>query len=156
MESKAAALLVLVSALLAACIAGGEAQAARLTLIEFFDHLASDEYDQAADLYGGDYRQLIVFGPQIDPENRPELWRNACNFSGLQCLQVRSTALKAQAANILTFTVEFKNADGSLFVLGPCCGATPAEMPHTAQFDVRLRRTEQGTFEVLDLPPYLP
>lgn len=25
---------------------------------------------------------------------------------------------------MLTFTVEFTNDDGSLFVLGPCCGAT--------------------------------
>lgn len=153
---KTAVAILLLLAALAACHPVDDSQAARLTLIEFFDHLANDEYDQAADLYGGDYRQLIVFGPEIDPGDRPELWRNACSFSGLQCLPVQSAMLEGRAGEMLTFSVEFRNPDGSPFVLGACCGATATEMPPAARFDIRLRRTQQGTFEVLDLPPYVP
>lgn len=148
--------MIIIVILLAGCAPAGDALAARLTLIEFFDHLANDEYDQAVDLYGGDYQQLLVFNPGIDPADKAELWRLACRFGGLQCLPIATAALTQRNGEILTFTVEFRNLDGSLFVLGPCCGSTATEMPPRSQFEVRVRKTPQGTHLVLDLPVYLP
>ena len=148
--------ILVIAILLAGCTPAGDALAARRTLIEFFDHLANDEYDQAVDLYGGDYQQFLVFNPDIDPANKAELWRLACRFGGLQCLPIASAAFTRQSGDILTFTVEFRNLDGSLFVLGPCCGSTATEMPPRSQFEVRVRKTPQGTHVVLDLPVYVP
>jgi hypothetical protein len=43
---------------------------------------------------------------------------------------------------MLTFTVEFTNDDGSLFVLGPCCGATEMEMSPKTQFVYTVKRVK--------------
>jgi hypothetical protein len=145
-----------IALLIAACTPAGDALAARRTLIEFFDHLANDEYEQAVDLYGGDYQQLLIFNPDIDPANKSELWRLGCRFGGLQCLPIASAALRWQSGDTLTFAVEFRNLDGSLFILGPCCGSTATEMPPRSQFEIRVRRTPQGTHVVMDLPVYVP
>ena len=53
------------------------------------------------------------------------------------------------------FTVELQNPDGSLFVLGPCCGADPDTEPPWTQFDFLVKRTDSG-FLVQDLPVYVP
>ena len=142
--------------LIAACAPAGDAQTARRTLLEFFDHLANARYDQAVELYGGDYQQLLIFNPEVDPANKSELWRLACRHGGLQCLPVASAVLERQSGDTLTFVVEFRNLDGSLFILGPCCGSTATEMPPRSQFEIRVRKTPQGTHVVMDLPVYVP
>lgn len=149
-------ILLICGALAAACVPVPDVLAARQTLVEFFDHLANDEYDQAVDLYGGDYDQLMIFGPDIDPGDKPELWRNACNFGGLQCLPVASAALKSNSGGVLTFSVEFRDPNGGTFVLGPCCGGSAADSLIMSQFAIRVQADPQGTFVVLDPPVYVP
>ncbi len=43
----------------------------------------------------------------------------------------------------------------SPFVLGPCCGATPEEMPPTEEFDFTVRQSGE-IYRVVDLPVYIP
>ncbi len=54
------------------------------------------------------------------------------------------------------FQVEFSNLDGSLFVLGPCCGANETEMPPVSQFEYTVSRNADHRFVVMNTPPYVP
>ncbi len=129
---------------------------ARQALITFFDRLSRGEYAQAAELYGGDYSQLQIFGPDLNPADRAGLWKNACEQSGLQCLPVDSATSVGSDGNVFTFTVEFRKPDGNVFALGPCCGEPGFLEPPMAEFPYRVLRTPSGAFLVLDLPVYMP
>jgi hypothetical protein len=130
----------------------GEAQEA---LVEFLTLLSSGGYEAAVPLYGGEYEHLQVFNPEIEPDDHAALWAWVCDHRLLQCLAVRSTEFVRQQGSTFIFLVEFNNADGSLFVRGPCCGADETEMPPQTQFEYRVMQTE-GKFLVLDTPPYVP
>jgi hypothetical protein len=131
----------------------GEAQA---VLIQFFDLLNAKQYADADMLYGGEYELLIIYHPSADPADHAALWSWSCEYAGLQCLKVRNATFQNLQGDTYFFQVEFSNADGSLFVLGPCCGADETEMPPMSQFEYRVTREGNGIFRVLDLPPYTP
>jgi hypothetical protein len=131
---------------------------AHSTLIKFFDLLNDREYEKAAALYGGEYQGLRDWNPLLDPQDHAALLKNACELNGLQCLRVkRIVDEKVVSSAEYRFTVEFMNEDGSLFVLGPCCGANATDMPPQSQFDYyRVIRDCTGKFLVVDLPVYVP
>ena len=131
----------------------GEAQQ---SLINFFELLSAKKYAEADSLYGGSYEQLQIFNPEADPSDHAALWKWSCEMSGLQCLRVRTATFEYLQGDTYFFQVEFSNPDGSLFVLGPCCGANETEMPPVSQFEYRVSRIEPGKFSVMDLPPYVP
>lgn len=143
--------------LMAGCGApGGDEAAARQALTEFFKHLNNTEYEQAVALYGGDYQVMSEWNPDLDPENHAALWENGCTLNGLQCLEIRSATLKEQTGDTLVFTVEFNGPNGTLFTLGPCCGADETQQPSVSEFEYRLQKTADGKFLVLDQPVYVP
>lgn len=127
---------------------------AQAVLIQFFDRLNAKQYAEADVSYGGDYDQLQIFSPEA--LDHPGLWAGACERAGLQCLSVRTATFKNLQGDTYVFQVEFSNPDGSLFVLGPCCGADETEMPPVSQFEYRVSRNSDGRFRVMDLPPYTP
>ena len=131
----------------------GEAQD---VLVNFLTLLHTKNYIEAAPLYGGEYEALQVFNPEIDPEDPVALWTWVCDNQLLQCLEVRSATFEELVGDAHIFQVEFSNPDGSLFVLGPCCGATEAEMPPVSQFEFTVTRNADGRFVVLNTPPYVP
>jgi hypothetical protein len=131
-------------------------EVARATLSEYFDDLAFGNYAAAADRYGGELNQLADWNPDIDPSNHSALFEAACTRQ-LQCLPVRSIVYASQVGDgSFTFTLEFSNADGSLFVLGPCCGANETEMPPVSQFDCPVEKSSAGDYKVMCLPVYVP
>jgi len=132
------------------------ASEAQEVLIQFFDLLNAKQYAKADLLYGGDYEQLQIFNSAADPADHAALWSWSCENAGLQCLKVRTATFKVLQSDTYIFQVEFSNADGSLFVLGPCCGADETEMPPVSQFEYHVARTSDGTYLVMDLPPYTP
>ena len=132
------------------------ASEAHETLIKFFSLLNTKQYAEADTLYGGDYEQLEIFSSDADPSDHARLWANACELAGLQCLEVRTATFKVLQGDTYIFQVEFSNPDGSLFVLGPCCGANETEMPPVSQFEYKVTRNSNGKFVVTDLPPYVP
>lgn len=126
------------------------------TLINFLTLLQTKNYLDAAPLYGGEYEQLQVFNTEIDPNDHFALWAWACDHQMLQCLEVRSATFKELRGGTYIFQVEFSNPDGSLFVLGPCCGANETEMPPVSQFEYAVNRNTDGKFVVMTTPPYIP
>ena len=125
-------------------------------LIGFLNLLHTKKYADAVPLYGGEYEQLQVFNTEIDPAEHVALWTWACDQQLLQCLEVRSAIFKKLIGDSYIFQVEFNNPDGSLFVLGPCCGANETEMPPVSQFEYTVSRTIDGQFKVMNTPPYMP
>ena len=125
-------------------------------LVDFLTLLHTKNYAQAAPLYGGEYESLQVFNPEIDPEDHVALWTWVCENRLLQCLDIRSTTFTKLVGDSYIFQVEFNNPDGSLFVLGPCCGANETEMPPVSQFEFTVSRNANGQFVVMNTPPYVP
>lgn len=137
--------------------AADEAAGAQEALTSFLGLLAEGRYDQAAAMYAGPLDSLYSFNPELDPQDGAALIGYACGQRLLQCLPVRSISLaEAPAGEDILFKVEFNLEDGSLFVLGPCCGATSTEMPPVSSFEFRVRPDSAGGYSVLDLPPYVP
>lgn len=132
------------------------AREAHETLVNFLTLLHTKKYADATKLYGGDYEQLKVFNTEINTEDHVALWTWACDNQLLQCLEVRSATFEQQVGDSYIFQVEFSNADGSLFVLGPCCGADETEMPPVSQFEYTVTRSTDGRFVVMNMPPYVP
>ena len=124
-------------------------------LIQFFELLNTKQYAEADALYGGDYEQLKVFTATADSADHVALWSWSCENAGLQCLRVRTATLKLQTGDQYLFSVEFSDANGNLFVVGPCCGSNETESPSVSQFDYHVRNAN-GKFLVIDLPPYVP
>lgn len=133
-----------------------EMETAQATLESFFSLLAYGAYEQAAGIYGGQYDVLIYQNPHIPPDDVEALWRNACQNNGYQCLEIKNVISGRMDENgFYHFMVEFQQKDGSLFVAGPCCGASETEMPPQSQFEFTVRR-DHGVFSVADLPVYIP
>jgi hypothetical protein len=125
-------------------------------LVDFLTLLHTGNYTDAVPLYGGEYEQLQVFNPEIDPTDHVALWIWVCDNKLLQCLEVRSATFKQLVGDSYIFQVEFSNPDGSLFVRGPCCGATETEMPSVSQFEYMVSRNTDHKYVVMTTPPYVP
>ena len=132
------------------------ASAAQQVLITFFQLMNSKNYAVGDVLYGGSYEAMQSWNPNVDPSDHVTLWSKACEQNGLQCLLARTVTLKELQGDTYVFQVEFSNPDGSLFVLGPCCGANETEMPPVSRFEYKVTRNSNGKFVVMDLPPYVP
>jgi len=126
-------------------------------LVQFFDHLHAGRYEEAVNLYGGDYQLLVDQNPETDPSDHATLMKNACMYNGFQCLKVKLAGIERKPSpDKFVFGVQFQNEDGSLFVLGPCCGASETEQPPVSFFEIRVLKNTEGEFRVLDMPPYMP
>lgn len=126
-------------------------------LVQFFDRLHAGSYEEAAGLYGGDYELLVIQNPEIDPADHVTLMKNACMYNGYQCLKIKLAGIEYKPSpDEYVFGVQFQNEDGSVFVLGPCCGAPETEQPPVSFFEIRVLKNAEGEFRVLDMPPYMP
>jgi hypothetical protein len=153
---RAMIIFLMILILLAACTAAmQDSEAARQALVDFFAALNQGQYDKAIDLFAGSYETLIYWNPDVNSFDLDRLWENGCTINGLQCLEARSATLVEQNGDTFVFTVEFSNPDGSLFVLGPCCGASATEMPPVEQFTYHVVKKD-GKYLVLELPVYVP
>jgi hypothetical protein len=132
-------------------------QLALHALTDFLENLHTGKYDKAAQLYGGTYEIMINHNPEILPEDHVALLRNACTINGAQCLEMRSATQDEKiSGSQFIFSVEFQNADGSLFVLGPCCGENDADFQSRSSFLFEVSKSTGGTFLVMDMVPYAP
>jgi len=161
------ALSVIVTLLIGACVvtpatplssaSSQDAQTAHDTLQTFFNLLNKGQYSEAVSLYGGTYETMRNNNPSIPPADLVALMRNACEINGIQCLKPRSITLeKTTSSGEYLFQVEFQNQDGSLFIRGPCCGASPTDQPPQSTFLYTVVKTPQEQFQVMDMPPYVP
>jgi hypothetical protein len=130
---------------------------ARDVMLRYFTALNTGDYAGAGALYGGSYETLTTWNPDVSPTDLTTLWEHACERNGLQCLEVLEVVSEEQvSANVMKFRLHFRNPDGTLFVLGPCCGENATDMPPVTDFECDVARNSSGEFKVLCLPPYVP
>ena len=133
-------------------IAISDDQVASSTLVEFFEHLNAGRYEEAGHLYAGTYQIMIDQNPAIDPQDHVALLRNACTINGFQCLQIRVVGIDRKPSHTeYIFGVQFQNNDGSLFVLETEAATMPISF-----FEIKVIKTPQSEFCVMDMPPYMP
>lgn len=157
-------LVVLLAALSTGCTGKTPAEVqntpqdeAAVALQNYFDDLHSGDYAAAVALYGGDYEWLTAMNPDIDPADHVALFTNGCRNNGFQCLELLKITFSSQPSeNEYMFFVQFKNADGTHFVQGPCCGEDETTSPPVSEFAYTVTRNEAGEYQVLELPPYVP
>lgn len=131
-------------------------QEAANTLRDFLTLLHFRRYAEAALLYGGSYEELTgLLGPYARSLEPAALWQKTCDEYVLQCLLPKDVSLDARTEMSLVFRVSFFNPDGSTFTLGPCCGASEADMPPRSVFPYEVIVAE-GKYLVLGTPPYVP
>jgi len=131
-------------------------QEAANTLRDFLTLLHFRRYAEAAPLYGGSYEELAGFiGPEARSMEPTALWQRTCDEYFLQCLLPKDVSLDARTETSIDFHVSFFNPDGSTFTLGPCCGASEADMPPRSVFPYEVIVSE-GHYLVLGTPPYVP
>ena len=129
---------------------------AEQTAVAFYKALSAGRYEKAAEMYAGDYAVLASLTSEIPPEDHAALWQNGCEISGLQCLPIyRIVNTEKFSLNEFRISVEFRDASGGIFVLGPCCGATADEMTPVSQFDVYVIERD-GSYFVTSLPVFVP
>jgi hypothetical protein len=128
---------------------------ARYTLLTFFTLLHDGRYSEAMLLYGGDYDTMRERNPEIPPEDYAALWQAACTRQSPCLLVANVVDEKSIAQDEFEFVVEFVWIDGTLFRLGPCCGATEAEIPPVWQFPYTVKKVD-GMFKVMEEPVYVP
>lgn len=127
---------------------------ADIALRDYLIALYQGDYIWAAKLYGGSTEELEILNPDVQ-DDLPKLLERGCTQSGLQCLAPLMVTYKGRGENdSYTFSVEFANADGSLFTQGPCCGET-GPGPYPSSFTFTVIKTND-IWQVMELPPYLP
>lgn len=132
-------------------------QPARQVLTGFFEALNRADYAAADKLYGGSYETLTTMNPDVPASDHVTLWKQGCQFNGLQCLKVKEVVASDQVyENTFLFVVHFTNADGTLFAQGPCCGEDQTGVSPVSEFQYEVRLNQQGRFQVMDMPPYVP
>ena len=127
---------------------------AQTTLVAFFSYLSAGEYSQALELYGGPEDQFEALrrnNPSVDPEDKAALFDAGCTYQYL-CLTIKDVVQAEQiSATDFHFVVHFANPDGSLFVLGPCCGADETEMPPVSEFEYQVVKVDDQFLVIGDL-----
>jgi hypothetical protein len=133
---------------------------ARQTLIDFFSLLSNRDYEGAVLRFADDaetdfYATALRNNADVDPASPAALMQAACTYQ-LRCMEILNLISSEQVSETnFVFMVEFANPDGTLFVLGPCCGSNETEMPPVSQFEYRVEMVGSEFF-VHGSPVYVP
>ena len=100
---------------------------------------------------------MIGHNESVSPADHVSLMRNACEINGAQCLEVENAKLNNQPApGQFTFSLQFRQQDETIYTRGPCCGASESDEPPRSTFLLTVKKTPDGSFLVMDMPPYSP
>lgn len=136
-----------------------ESEMAKNTLVAFFDYLSKNEFEKALGLFSLDdptnsWEGLASLSPSAERNNKAKVLENYCKATGT-CLKAKVLEVKKETGDNYDLVVQFLNADGSVFVKGPCCGATEETMPSTSKFDFKVKKINNA-FRASTAPVYRP
>jgi hypothetical protein len=134
-----------------------EERAAALALTQFFSLLTNGAYDEAVALFSPDQDGLASIGsftPAEEQADRARILSNYCT-AVQSCLPVTILSSDMPAKDEFIFKVNFIKDDGTVWRLGPCCGATEEEMPPVSEFSYTVKKIA-GRWQVVTPPQYQP
>lgn len=128
-------------------------------LVSFFAYLSNQNFEKALTLFELDdpansWEGLENFSLPEDRNNKAKVLNNYCEATGT-CLKAKIIETKKENDDTYNLVVQFQNTNGSIFVLGPCCGATEEEMPSRDKFDFKVKKIN-NLFKVTTAPVYRP
>lgn len=123
----------------------------RQALDDFLTYLHEGQYEEAAELYGGDYEMLEEYNPNVNPQNRSELLARYCTINGGMCLEPKIMDLQTFSEDHFTGTVRFFYSDGDVYKVGPFAGEEGEPTIFEADYDVI---KINDNYKVMQLPPY--
>ena len=126
-------------------------------LKSYFDALNGGDYEEAANIYGGDFTPLFEYNPDITQDEKAALFASTCELNGFLCdLHIGEIMQFEKVSDLaIQFTLTLEGSDGSSFELGPCCGEDPASASPQYEF-VYTVAWQGGRFQVMELPVYRP
>ena len=137
-----------------------ELMRAEETLVSFFAYLSNQDFEKALSLFelsddpANSWEGLEIFSLPEDRNDKTKVLKNYCQATGT-CLKARVIETKKEYNDTYNLVVQFQNADDSVFVLGPCCGATEEEMPPQDKFNFKVKKIN-NVFKVATAPIYVP
>jgi len=133
-----------------------EEELAKKTLINFFNYLEKGDFNNALKLFHqDDWGELDSFTILSEQGNKAKVLENYCNAVGT-CMKAEVLSVTAKKSNVqYSFVVQFIQGDGSVYVFGPCCGATEESMPSQKQFTFEVKKID-GIYKVITPPLYRP
>lgn len=119
-------------------------------LTNFFDFLYNKKYEEAAELFSGGYGMIIMWNPDVNPQDHSSLLKTACEYDDFQCSLRVSQVVKEEQISPMEyhFTVEFIKEDESIYERPDNNG----EM--VSQFLFHVVRECNGKYFVVDWPFY--
>lgn len=151
--------VVISCCVLTACASGNgvnDIAQAEAALVNYFQFLAEDDYQAAAECYGGDYKILQSMNPLISPQDQESLLQAGCTINGFQCLPVKQVlSSKQNSVTEFVFTMVFETPNGETLKDSSCCGENGGEGLSDWVFEAHVNKAE-GRYFVKELPPYQP
>jgi hypothetical protein len=128
----------------------GSINQAKDTLISFFDLMYNKKYKEAAEIFSGGYGMIIMWNPDINPQDHSSLLSTACELDDFQCSLRVSQVVKEEQISPMEyhFTVEFIKEDESIYERPDNNG----EM--VSQFLFHVVKDCNGKYFVVDWPFY--
>jgi hypothetical protein len=128
-------------------------------LVSFFMYLSNQNFEKALTLFELDdsansWAGLESFSLPEDRNDKVKVLKSYCKATET-CLEAKVIETKQETNDSYNLVVQFKNTDGSTFILGPCCGATEEEMPSKDKFDFKVKKFN-NEFKVTTAPVYSP
>jgi hypothetical protein len=120
-------------------------------LVSFFDALSTGQFENAVEFFDFEGHGEWVYSSSDDPA---QILEDYCAATGT-CLRAEVLATNEVNGDEYTLTVQFFNSDGSIYIAGPCCGATEEEMPSQDTFEFTVKKID-GVFKVTTAPLYRP
>lgn len=136
-----------------------EIQLAGKTLNQFFSYLHDKKFDKALELFEPSdeergWESMESFSPTEERNDKVKMLKNYCEVVGT-CFKSKVLEVKKINDAEYELTAQFIEDNGSVFVLGPCCGATEEEMPAQKEFKYKVKKIN-GDFKVTNAPVYRP
>jgi hypothetical protein len=130
-------------------------------LVSFFNYVNNNDYENAVTLLSlssSDWESMGGYASGNSPENflsnKESILKQYCEAIQT-CLKAKPIKVVMLSDTEYRITTQFINQDGSIFVLGPCCGATEETMPSRQEFEYTVMKID-GEYKVANPPQYRP
>lgn len=132
-----------------------ESEAAKNTLITFFDYLSENEFEKAISLTDLDdssfWDTVKIYDRGFN--DKVKMLEAYCEATQT-CLKAKVLKVQQVTNAEYILTTQFTNKDGSVYAPGPCCGAEE-DTPPKSEFDFTVKKIN-NIFKVTTAPLYRP